>query len=77
MEEVTLERVNENVEMLKQAIDAMQIKLDILVDESMEIEQISEEELSDEDLKLLEESRREKAEGKLISHEDLKAELGL
>ncbi len=77
MEEITLERVNENVEMLKQAIDAIQVKLDILMDESMEIEQISEEELSDEDLKLLEESRREKAEGKLISHEDLKAELGL
>ena len=79
MEQVSLDKVNENVEMLKQAMGVLQMKLDFLIDseDSIEIESVNENDFNEEDLKLLEEYRKDKKEGNLVSHEDLKTELGL
>ena len=64
MEQVTLERLNENVEMLKKMVLSIQ-------------EHLEDVHLSAEEEDLFDEYLKDKKEGKLISHEDLKAELGL
>jgi hypothetical protein len=77
MAHITLEHVNENVEALKQVINAIQMKLDILIDNEdlTEIEPAKMSELSDEVIAEIEESKR-KPKNSFISHEDVMAEFG-
>ena len=78
MEQVSLEQVNENLEALKQAVQAIQMKLDFLIenDNLIEIEPVNMDELSDEVIKDIEESKK-KPESSFISQEDIEAEFGL
>jgi hypothetical protein len=64
MEEISLRKVSEDLEFLKKAVIAIQ-------------EYIEDIHLTDDEEELLDEYLKDKREGKLISHEDLKAELGL
>ena len=78
MEQITLKHVNENVEMLKKIIGTMQMKLDILIDNEdlIEIEPVNINELSDEVIAEIEESKK-KPESSFISQEEVEAEFGL
>ena len=64
MEEISLRKVSEDLEFLKKAVVAIQEHLE-------DVNLTTEEEI------LLEEIFKNEKEGKLISHEELKAELGL
>jgi len=64
MEELNLKKFSDDIEFLKKAVIAIQ-------------EHLEDVNLTSEEEELLEQSFKNEDEGKLISHEDLKAELGL
>ena len=66
METVTLEAIHKDMEFVK-------MELRRIMEHMVDVDSI----MTEDDYKALYEYRREKSEGRLISHEELKKELGL
>jgi hypothetical protein len=75
MEESNLMRVESKIDALTKIVSSIQEKI---MNDSLEFsdwEVVDETSLNEEDLKLLEESRKEEREGRLISLEELETKL--